>query len=232
MATDHDTPTTPALPGARARPLVIPHVLTPDELAGLLRIGDALADIPARLAAMMGRPGGPLPAELRQLAVIAIDLLDVVTPDPDLEPDADDERTANERHGQGFTAAGGFPDDRGRQRRRRALARRSRLRRAHGTAILNASDVYSDRTSSQARWGAGSRQDLEAEHDGREPSLCGLTVGSGDDGDREGEHDGVEPDPDDAEPWHGPPRLDVFAEPLPASPEFLPTPVIERHTRD
>jgi hypothetical protein len=66
-------------------------VLTPDELAGLLRIGEALANISERLSAIMGRPGGPLPAELRQLAVIAIDLLNVVEPDPDLEPDGGEE---------------------------------------------------------------------------------------------------------------------------------------------
>jgi hypothetical protein len=41
----------------------------------------------------MGRPGGPLPAELRQLAVIAIDLLNVVELDPDLEPYLADARS-------------------------------------------------------------------------------------------------------------------------------------------
>jgi hypothetical protein len=46
---------------------------------------------------------------LRQLAVIALDLLNVVEPDPDLEPDADAEDTATERHGFGFVASG--PDD-------------------------------------------------------------------------------------------------------------------------
>jgi hypothetical protein len=75
----------------RERALVIPHVLTPEELAGLLGIGEALADIKDRLAAMMSRPGGPIASELVDLATLTIDLLDVVRPDPDLEPVGDEE---------------------------------------------------------------------------------------------------------------------------------------------
>jgi hypothetical protein len=81
---DHE-PTTLNLPPREPRALVIPHVLTP-ELAGLLRIGEALADIKDRLAAVMGRPGGPIASELADLASLTIELLDVVEPDPDLEP--------------------------------------------------------------------------------------------------------------------------------------------------
>ena len=84
MAAEHDT--TPTLLPVTPRGLVIPHVLTPDELAGLLRIGEALADIQERLAAVMGRPGGPIASELQDLATLTIELLDVVEPDPDLEP--------------------------------------------------------------------------------------------------------------------------------------------------
>ena len=81
---DHE-PTTLNLPPREPRALVIPHVLTP-ELAGLLRIGEALADIKDRLAAVMGRPGGPIASELADLASLTIELLNVVEPDPDLEP--------------------------------------------------------------------------------------------------------------------------------------------------
>jgi hypothetical protein len=68
--------------------MVIPHVLSPEKVTGLLRIGEALADIQARLAAMMGRPGGPIAGELADLATLTIDLLDVVEPNPDGEDDA------------------------------------------------------------------------------------------------------------------------------------------------
>ena len=59
----------------------------------------------------------------------------------------------------------------------------------------------------QARWAAGGREDLEHEHDGREPhggddepSLCGISVGGGSDGDLEGD------DSADAEPSLGAPE--------------------------
>ena len=38
---------------------------------------------------MMGRPGGPVAGELRDLATLATELLDVVEPDPDLEEGGD-----------------------------------------------------------------------------------------------------------------------------------------------
>jgi hypothetical protein len=107
---DHSPTTAVPLP-VTPRALVIPHVLEPAELDGLRRVGDALANISERLSAVMGQPGGPVAGELRDLATLAMELLDVVEPDPDLEPDADTELTANERQGAGFTAAGGFPDD-------------------------------------------------------------------------------------------------------------------------
>jgi hypothetical protein len=89
MATEHDTSPTPF--AVTPRGLVIPHVLTPEEAAGLLRIGEALADIQERLAAVMGRPGGPIASELQDLALLTIDLLDVVELDPDAEPDGGEE---------------------------------------------------------------------------------------------------------------------------------------------
>ena len=85
---DHSPTTAVPLP-VTPRALVIPHVLEPAELDGLLRIGEALANISERLAAMMGRPGGPLAGELRDLATLAMELLDVVEPDPDLEEGGD-----------------------------------------------------------------------------------------------------------------------------------------------
>ena len=180
------TPTPLPVTPSEPRPLVIPHVLTPEELAGLLRVGEALSDIQVRLAAMMGRPGGPVASELRDLADLTIELLDLVEGDPDGEEGGDAEPSL------GWSVTG-------------------------ATTALDASPVLLD---------------LEEEHDGREPSLCGLTYGHGDDGDREEEHCGLEPDEDDAEPWHNPPRLDVFAEPFKASFDFLPTPIIEGATRD
>lgn len=86
-----DTSTTPVPLPVSPRALVIPHVLTHAELDGLLRVGEALTNISERLAAIMGRPGGPLAGELQDLATIALDLLDVVEPDPDLEPVGDEE---------------------------------------------------------------------------------------------------------------------------------------------
>lgn len=155
-----------------------PYVLNPAELDGLLRVGEALANISDRLSAIMGRPGGPLPAELRQLAVIAIDLLDVAEPDPDLEPTGDDE-----------------PDL------------------------------------------AGSHTDLEGDTADEEPSLGWLHDGhlarARGLRDLDCEEDIAHRLHDaDGDLWHVPPHLDVFAEPLSASPEFLPTPVIEGATHD
>ena len=86
----HDLTTPTPLP-VIPRPLVIGHVLTPEELAGLLRIGDALAAISERLAAVMGRPGGPLAGELADLAAVTLHLLDIVEGDPEAEPDMDGE---------------------------------------------------------------------------------------------------------------------------------------------
>ena len=56
-------------------------------MSGLLRIGEALSDIKERLAALMGRPGGPLAGELADLATVALDLLDIVEGDLEAEPD-------------------------------------------------------------------------------------------------------------------------------------------------
>jgi hypothetical protein len=70
---------------------VIPYILTPAELDGLLRVGEALTNISERLSAMMGRNGGPLAGELADLAALTIDLLDVVEKDPDLEGGGDEE---------------------------------------------------------------------------------------------------------------------------------------------
>lgn len=214
---DHATTTHTPLP-VSPRPLVIPHVLTPEELAGLLRVGTALADIQDRLAAVMGRPGGPIASELADLATLTLDLLDVVEGDPDLEPslgyspvagtaDLEAEDEHDEDGGDNEPSLG-------------AAACDSRL-------IAMGYEVRSDLTSSQLRWGVGPRHDREDEHDGREPSLCGLGYGHGDEGDREGEHDGAEPDEDDSEPWHSPPRLDVFAEPFRASLDGLTPPLTE-----
>jgi hypothetical protein len=84
-------PTTPVPLPVSPRALVIPYVLTPAELDGLLRVGEALANISERLSAIMGRPGGPLPGELRDLATLAMEFLDGVEPGPDLEPVGDEE---------------------------------------------------------------------------------------------------------------------------------------------
>jgi hypothetical protein len=59
MATEHNT--TPVPLPVTPRALDIPYVLTPDELSGLLRVGEALANISERLSVIMGRPGGPSP---------------------------------------------------------------------------------------------------------------------------------------------------------------------------
>ena len=88
---ENATSTPTSLPVSPQPPLVIPHVLTEAELAGLLRIGEALADIQACLAAIMGQPRGPLAADLANLATVTLDLLDVVAGDPDLEPAGDEE---------------------------------------------------------------------------------------------------------------------------------------------
>ena len=85
------SPTTPVPLLVSPRALVIPHVLTPEELAGLLAIGEALADIKDRLAAMMGRPGGPIASKLADLASLTIELLDIVEGDPDGEEGGDAE---------------------------------------------------------------------------------------------------------------------------------------------
>ena len=44
-----------------------------------------------RLAAIMGRPGGPLAGDLADFAIITLDLLDVLEGDPEAEPDMDGE---------------------------------------------------------------------------------------------------------------------------------------------
>jgi hypothetical protein len=96
------------------RALVIPHVLTPEELAGLLAIGEALADIKDRLAAMMGRPGGPIASKLADLASLTIELLDVVEPDPDEEDDAPAEPVGDDEPdlaGSHTDLKGGTADD-------------------------------------------------------------------------------------------------------------------------
>jgi hypothetical protein len=102
----------------KERALSIPHALEPAEVAALIRIGEALADIQVRLAAMMGRPGGPVARELADLATLTIDLLDVVKPDPDEEedipledggddePEVDDEPDADSEPSLGWTLGG------------------------------------------------------------------------------------------------------------------------------
>ena len=77
----------PERPPAR----VIPYILTPAELDGLIRVGEALTNISERLSTMMGRNSGPLAGELADLAALTIDLLDVVEQDPDLEDGGDEE---------------------------------------------------------------------------------------------------------------------------------------------
>ena len=86
----HDSTTPTRLP-VRERALVIPHILTPDELAALLRVGEALENISQRFSAIMGRPGGPLSSELRDLAEACVEMADAVEPDPDAEPDGSEE---------------------------------------------------------------------------------------------------------------------------------------------
>jgi hypothetical protein len=55
--------------------LVIPYVLTPAELDGLLRVGEALANISERLSVIMGRsPAVASPASCGNGATVALDL--------------------------------------------------------------------------------------------------------------------------------------------------------------
>ena len=135
-------------------------------MSGLLRIGEALSDIKERLAALMGRPGGPLAGELADLATVALDLLDIVEGDLEAEPDDAPEDGGDAEPSLGWSGTG-----------------------ATGTHDASAFLL-----------------DLEEEHDGREP----------------------EP----VEAWLVPARLDVFAEPLPASPAFLSTPMLRSLARD
>lgn len=78
-------PTTPApLPAART----IPYILEPRELDALLAIGEHLANISARLTALMGEPAD-LNRNARRLADELIAFLDAEDGDPDLEEGGD-----------------------------------------------------------------------------------------------------------------------------------------------
>jgi hypothetical protein len=105
MRTANHVSTTPVPLPVSPRALVIPYVLTPAKLDGLLRNGEALASISERLSAMMGRNGGPLAGELADLAALTIDLFDVVEQDPDLEDGGDEEPSLGWLH-DGRTASG------------------------------------------------------------------------------------------------------------------------------
>ena len=63
MATEHNTTPVPLPESPRA--LVMPYILEPRELDALLAIGDHLANISARLTALMGEPAALQPYFVR-----------------------------------------------------------------------------------------------------------------------------------------------------------------------
>ena len=86
MTTEHDTTPVPLPESPQA--LVIPYILEPRELDALLAIGDHLANISARLTALMGE-FAEFNRHARRLADELIAILDARDPDPDLEEGGD-----------------------------------------------------------------------------------------------------------------------------------------------